>query len=385
MHLAQARQKLSEAYGTARTTASMLARMNQWRLEGLLEQLAYQPEEAIPDWASAHLEMIDMYVLVMFYGTVEPRLHSKVRAAFAGCHDEAALWMVWKQFLDQPEVRAVQQFMQTVLEVEEVPPWWQATAPDLLQGVRGAFRSENPLSGLILAWQPRDLVEVFDGLRVDSEDALAHALVVEYFVGPSPLRWKTMLGNSRFDWTRWCALLDDKSRKRAQTVVRSYLLSVPVESLDEHVLRSLIVRWGDPKTPTVVWADVGDEALGRMLEWLRLQQIAEFFEGDNERYQFWKGYLERCQEVQRIEMGSSPAAVVLYFDLIVLVEYANTGNACYRYRRDQFEQVFKKARTTLDLKDSARGVQMVHGGAWQSNFADDLAVYIGYPTKKVPF
>lgn len=362
----------------------MLARLHEWRLEGLLAQLAAQAVDAIPGWASAHLEAIDIYVLVMFYGTLEPRLHPKVRAAFAGCHDEAALWMVWKHFLDQPDARAVQQFMKTVLEVERVPPWWKGSEPDLLAEVHRALQSEAPLAALIGEWERRDVMQALDGLGLKSRDALAHALVAEYFAKPSPWRWKTMLRASGFDWQRWCSLLDGKDRKRAQTVVRSYLLSVPVEALDEGVLRSLIARWGDPKTPTVVWAELGEEALGRMGAWLRLQQIAEFFEGDNERYQFWQGYLDRCHRVQVVEKGGSPA-VVLYFDRIVVVDFANRGNACYWYRREQFERVWENAITSYDLKDGVRGTRITHSGAWQLNFAADLAVHIGYPTKKVLF
>lgn len=190
----------------------------------------------------------------------------------------------------------------------------------------------------------------------------------------------------------------------------------------EKLLRS---AFGDPRIPpsSQGWQQVQQidrASYDRLLQQLISEDIAVFFEHamkDPRRQRFWLSYLPSLRRTTcivdlkgkkelvaqlagadarymaalsraRTYRGTGVAAFCLYFDAIVVVEFAETGNAAQVYERGYFERQFERAvqanatRDHTELKTpparaSTPGVgpRIIHNAGWEAETEAILASY----------
>lgn len=378
--LQRVRQALAKAYPQHHGNARFLAEIHKGHLPKLLALLKGMSEKQILEWAET-MDPIDLYVLILFYTTLVPAaLHSTVQQLVKIRGDDPALALIWELFVEFPE-SAYLELMRSVMNHIEQFPWWSNTPPAMVEAARLAFQDNEPLSTWAGSLRPGALDYDLHALGLSQQDILAHVLMAHVLIAATPPIWQEILASKHFSWSSWSSQLDDKSRGRAQQAMRSYLLNVPVDRFDGDVIQTFLGRWGNPELPTEAWLKVGNDARGRVLQWLRLQRLAQFFSQDNARYQFWKGYLDRCRHVEIWEEDTPRSAVVLYFDKIVAVEFSFVGNACYIYLPQAFAIVKRYAdNNALKLKDQDLAInRLLHNGAWPEHFMWELEPYLGWP------
>ncbi|WP_053959408.1 EH signature domain-containing protein [Sulfobacillus thermosulfidooxidans] len=377
--LQQKRQNLAKVYPHDQDNPRFLAALHKGRLPRLLEILEGMSDMQILQWADT-MDRIDLYVLIVFYTTHVPAsLHAKVQQLAKTRWDDLVLSLIWDMFVESPESAYIE-LMRLILHTVEQFPWWSKTPPAMVEAVRLAFLENEPLITWANSLRPGALEYDLQALGLSRQHTLAHVLVSHVLVAATPLIWQEILATKNFSWSSWSVQIDDKSRGRAQQVMRSYLLKVPVDQYDTTVIQSFLGKWGNPELPTEAWRKVGDDARERVRQWLRLQRLKQFFSQDNARFQFWKGYLDRCRHVEIWEELTAHSAVVLYFDKIVAVEYSYVGNACYLYLPQDIDIVRRHAHNSLHLKDQEKAQRrLLHSGAWQENFKWELESYLGFP------
>lgn len=118
-------------------------------------------------------------------------------------------------------------------------------------------------------------------------------------------------------------------------------------------------------------------------ELLAFDRIESIFarDGNNERFQFWWGYLDRMQGLPEVDRQNE--RIFLNFGSFGVVEFARVGNAAYFYTPRQFATViryqhdeghrqkndeFKRRQPPYLKKTHTRGT-------WQARFQQDLEVY----------
>jgi hypothetical protein len=187
-------------------------------------------------------------------------------------------------------------------------------------------------------------------------------------------------------------------------------------------------EFGDPRIPPESrgWLElkrVDPELYRRFLEILISEDLEIFFDyamEDPRRRQFWLGYLSSVRRTACILDGStydrikaqlggadkklsgalararrfksrggsaSAQAFCLYFDNVVIVEFSETGNAAYVYRRDLFEEKFEAAVQRNLLKDHhklkdqrSKLDRIIHNHArWEEDTRDALSRFGIFP------
>lgn len=166
-------------------------------------------------------------------------------------------------------------------------------------------------------------------------------------------------------------------------------------------------KFGDPRIESALWQNVSPKAIKTFLSWLAEEDVALFFEiiiqnDPHNRKPYWLRYVkavvnsvvivgEDDYKLHKGELdglardgsffkkgyGIKTSAFVLDFGNTVIVEFSQTGNACYVYDRSQipdlmtFSQAGWKDLKTLKKREAAKHVQR-HGPNWQSSLDEKL-------------
>lgn len=243
------------------------------------------------------------------------------------------------------------------------------------------------------------------GLAGDRERE--HAATVEEWASDLP-PMSTPLDPASPLWPAiWCELLQGGSRRvlaaersstlieRAQSlgtaVVDAFVVNYLVRFRSGRAWETQIIDWairkhGRPTADSVVgvWrrAETRDPGVvTELLSWLALRTLGDFFRSVNDpggRFEFWKKHFGHLLlEAHRLCGGEAAA---LRFPGVVVVEFANYGNAAYVYPDSQLSWVLRsQALSPSDLKDLGRVIRLhsgdfriIHGGEWQRSAAERM-------------
>jgi hypothetical protein len=232
-----------------------------------------------------------------------------------------------------------------------------------------------------------------------------------------------------FPWNGWA------SESFKMEVSETILDSLTTQSADvQECVRRFILddpRLGDPrraKENRLKWIDIR-EAETRVIEWLSQLDIKFFFDSvlpkgqdPHGRKQFWLKYVSaikksrpllRREDKERLhrdlkEKGlklvdagamdewSTASAFLLDFGTLLVIEFSETGNACYVYRRNDVENVIadfwtprpfrqqklKRQELAVDRIVHRKQKNPWHSGGWEDSAARLLASFDIRPGRK---
>lgn len=103
----------------------------------------------------------------------------------------------------------------------------------------------------------------------------------------------------------------------------------------------------------------------KVKRYLFKKQLKEFFESSNERFEFWRGYLDKMIDV-KIQKYYQTEAIIMYFSNYDIVEFKDVGNALYIYKKGVVDRL-------IDLKNIEICYDKLnHQGNWQRRFRNYL-------------
>jgi len=140
----------------------------------------------------------------------------------------------------------------------------------------------------------------------------------------------------------------------------------------ESILKFINNKWGEPK-PTDdrkdkesrFWQGVSDVARQEFRQWLMIEEVESFFEG--ERADFWKIYVEASQvrDVKNILAGEG---FMLDFGRFGAIEFKKVGNAAYIYPESEFKIFWNGAafwtNTASHFKNTVKTVRLPSEPSW---------------------
>lgn len=113
----------------------------------------------------------------------------------------------------------------------------------------------------------------------------------------------------------------------------------------------------------------------------------KFFEkivgGDKKRKKFWKKYLNNIYRIEYFESASK--ALVMEFDNHIFVEFAEPGNACYYYNKNEMN--INKIKSTLNVLiiNNSQKVRYLKQGVDKINHSGDWQYKFEYRIKKLGY
>jgi hypothetical protein len=222
-------------------------------------------------------------------------------------------------------------------------------------------------------------------------------------------------------WRGWGGAPDAFKKEVSKVILHP--VTTEVADIRESVIRFVLndSRLGDPRLPhnNLNWMGLG-EAQRRIIEWLSQLDIVFFFEsvlapGNNPqgRKEFWLRYVpsivrsrpllswkdkhrlqailkQKGQELAHfgsMDDRSTASAFLLDFGNLLAIEFSETGNACYLYRKADIDKVLpdfysSKAFAVMQLKRNDLHHQRIvhrqrkntgHSGGWEEETAQLLA------------
>ena len=199
------------------------------------------------------------------------------------------------------------------------------------------------------------------------------------------------------------ALLERYASTSKRTVVHEALKNV------------CLTQWGNPQYDSSAgWRNVGSDTRKMVVQWFVRADLEAFFKlfsdtADINRFDYWIKFIDKISFSQiflgpaavqsrhsehkkfrelnhgRLKnlVGSTASnnAFLLKIDNIHIVDFSDTGNACYGYSNLPFN-INKKNITVFELKSkqhsifksgSGRGMSLSHSGNWEARFDEKLA------------
>lgn len=203
-----------------------------------------------------------------------------------------------------------------------------------------------------------------------------------------PAFWHELLqgGSRRVLGGEHPSTLIERAQSLGEGVVDAFVVNYLVRFRSERAWHARIIDWairkyGRPSADSVigVWrrADTRDPGvIAELLSWLALRTLGDFFRSVNDpggRFEFWKQHFgHRLLEAHRLCGGEAAA---LRFPGVVVVEFAEYGNAAYVYPDSELPWVLRSSVVSRDdLKDRRRllrfstgGFRIVHNSAWKES------------------
>jgi hypothetical protein len=150
----------------------------------------------------------------------------------------------------------------------------------------------------------------------------------------------------------------------------NYLSKVPLSAFQEMILIYINSNFGKPDNPykKKFWEHINDFAKDQYTKWLIGKTLKDFF-GESERFRFWSHFLNNIQNYYLVE---SRGQLFLDFGPIVVIEFRNSGNAAYIYKRSDFDKYFRRytnesnsvSNAILKNQDIAFE-RIIHQGDWE--------------------
>lgn len=191
------------------------------------------------------------------------------------------------------------------------------------------------------------------------------------------------------------------------------------DQIHERLKQMALIQWGSPQYESSVgWSNVQEDTKRMLCQWFVQADLEAFCKvfadnADTRRFNFWMRYLRQIKtsqlffgkisaSSQKIEQRkflqhnkgrygyirggkSSVNAFMLQIGNIYIVEFSETGNACYFYK-DNKPFAVKSLTSTIELvelkdtNDRSYYKDLSHRGEWEYRFLDEISSSFGiYP------
>jgi hypothetical protein len=205
--------------------------------------------------------------------------------------------------------------------------------------------------------------------------------------------------------------LAEKNPRYAVTILSAvldrYAASKYRDVIDDRLKNAALAQWGNPQyTASAGWSNVQEDTKKMVIQWFVRADLEAFFNlfsdyADINRFHYWMGFIKQISasqlflspdalassqserrkfiELNRSQlkdlMGSTSTnnAFCLKIGNLYVVDFSDTGNACYIYKEMPYQQKTRRAYLT-DLKNKFTCLKsMNHSGAWENKFNQALA------------
>lgn len=269
----------------------------------------------------------------------------------------------------------------------------------------------------------RDFLHNSDDSRVSSQlESLSiapNSWFWDSLVSSSIKSVKTMKEDDYFKVIPRFLLLLEKNPIYTTAILTALLeryASTSKRTLVHEALKSVcLTQWGNPQYDSSAgWRNVHPDTRKMVVQWFVRADLEAFFKlfshtADVDRFNYWIKFIDKISFSQ-IFLGSAAVqsrhaehrkfielnrgrlknlvgstasnnAFLLKIDNIHIVDFSDTGNACYGYSNLPFN-IDKKNITVFELKnkphsvfksDSGRGMSLSHSGNWEARFDEKLA------------
>lgn len=197
-------------------------------------------------------------------------------------------------------------------------------------------------------------------------------------------------------------------------LLERYAVSSLREAVHERLKGISLEQWGNPQYDSSAgWQNVKPDTKRMVIQWFVRADLEAFFNvfsdtADTDRFDYWMKFIDKTSfsqiflgpkaiESRRPEhkkfreankgrlknlTGSTASnnAFLLKINNIYVVEFSDTGNACYGYMRLPYESNKKliplhqlKNKQTSVFLNNGRGAGLSHSGNWQPRFDQRLA------------
>ena len=298
----------------------------------------------------------------------------------------------------------------TISELEPKPDWVSAVRsfPEVLSRNPGQRFAEGWLAGNTAEFEDASRRLSLKGTSWLVKDVLQAALSTTYALNDEQFITRIPSFLSAADEPRFKSLRDDIY---AGLLTRYSTVTTP--PVHPGLRDALVAAWKNPWLPRneSAWARVPENARQMVASWLKLELIHQFFEvlsedgrQDRRRFEFWRRYHEHMDDVyfalgsrsyhsqspdikklraaldgRLFELTNTEAdnnAFIMCMGKTIVVEFSKTGNAAYRYDRQQLQlDVARKSIGIGELKhDRTRRMlhKFAHGREWEQLFSSFL-------------
>lgn len=352
------------------------------RIQRVRELLRATEDAKVPTLC-ARLTRRDLFILPDLIATETEQIIERRACHLAGA---AQLGEIAKRSWKLMVAQGPHEGLHAVLRAYRAPRWLAEIVTD---------EADVPRVG---SWIAAETLEA--GLAADRERTDA-ATVEEWMAGlprmspplvPAspiwPAFWREILegGSRRVLAREHASTLIEWAQSLGEAVVDAFIVNYLVRFRSDRGWQARIIDWaiqkhGRPTPDSIVgvWrrAEARDRGVIRdLLSWLALRTLGDFFRSVNDpggRFEFWKKHFgHQLLQAHRLCGGEAAA---LRFTGVVVVEFANYGNAAYVYADSHLPWVLRSQATSpADLKDRERllhlstgAFRIVHSGAWEES------------------
>ncbi|AOM83538.1 hypothetical protein [Salisediminibacterium beveridgei] len=147
--------------------------------------------------------------------------------------------------------------------------------------------------------------------------------------------------------------MDLNKKKRA---IMNYIESKEFQYFNRSILDMAFKDFGSIKNHNHRWDFLNYNQLEKLNNWLMLSNIEEVFasDKDNERFEFWKNYIQHMKEAYLIK---KQPIILMRFEGFAVVEFGKKG-AAYFYHEEGFEKVILPVKNSERFRhlNSAEGI-----------------------------
>lgn len=200
-------------------------------------------------------------------------------------------------------------------------------------------------------------------------------------------------------------------------ILDRYATSRCRDQIHERLKQTALTLWGNPQSDAAAsWAYVQADTKKMVIQWFVQADLEAFFKlfsdyADINRFNYWMGFIKQIsfsqlflspnalasnrrehQEFRKNNrglykelMGSTATnnAFLLKIGGLFVVDFSDTGNACYIYQQLPYKNISKKV-FNFELKNkqiAINGRGLSHSGAWEERFNEKLASLGVFPDK----
>ncbi|MFS0864264.1 hypothetical protein [Fredinandcohnia sp. 179-A 10B2 NHS] len=359
-------EKKNELSKLIETRDELITReLANWTLEKLLKLISkLDTEKQLIDF-SKKLRRREILVLSEEYVNIdEISIQNKISFILSQVANRDIYRIFWRHFNNQPQNSMLTPLLLNLFNTENE---YKDIFPKDAKRVFGeVFLTKDSFSKLasVFIRISKPIRETMNAWKLKWDSPLRRLLIDEVWAGGQS---KTFL---REEPTFLISEIKLMSSNQKTLFLNRYLSVLSIEEYHTPFLNWLIREYGFPIETNSYWKDIDLSNKKKVLNWLKLKQLQEFFHNsDNQRFQFWKQYLNDAEEYDTFK---SLNTLVMYYKNIVIVVFGEIGNATYIYEKDVFNENFsyrvknRMIKNVSQLKNRSINIdRIIYNGNWE--------------------
>lgn len=353
--LSAVRKKVEEKYRDVdMLTASQISYL---RLPKILEMIRNTSEDRL-ELLAAEFNRRDFSVLTYSYpySKESSEVQKKINMVLASGYTPGNANMIWEKFQREYKHIYTQDLLRRFLLKDEDVSFIYSdySEADLKEMLLPAFMHKSGIAqGLLQVMIDKDpkISEFLKTVKIKPETHLEDFLVYERL--NEGLRSDSFIDKNSVSYIT--QVLEKYTVEQYQRLLKVYLENKNYEQFHVPILDQAIKRLHDPREHEAGWLFLGEEILAEVKRWLLQNELAIFFENDNNRrFEYWKKHLHYIYDVKQLSPPKDPSVAFIYFKEFVVVEFGEMG-AAYFYHKKGFNQfILSKTTGTEFQKRSIR-------------------------------